>query len=48
MKARQSGTGSIDARPSCENDHSLGKFLAMLVLLMEDIQRVGCAIFAHA
>ena len=33
--------------PPCENEHSLGKFLAKLVLLMEDIQRVGCEMFAH-
>ena len=33
-------------RDPCENDHSLGKFLAKLVLLMKDIQRVGCVAFA--
>ena len=47
IKARQNGPGSIEARPLEKNDHSLGKFLAKLVLLMEDIQRVGCATFAH-
>ncbi len=46
MRARQNGSGSNDAPRPCENDHLLGKFLAELLPLMEDIQQVSCAIFA--
>lgn len=47
MKVRRNGPGSNDAPLSCENFRLSGRFLAKLVPLMEDIQRICRGTFAR-
>lgn len=47
MKARQNGRGSNDAPHGTENDRLSGRFLAKLVPLTENVQRVRREMFAR-
>jgi hypothetical protein len=46
MRDRRSGRGSTEKSRTCEKGDSSGRFLAKLVLLMEDVQLIGCVTFA--
>lgn len=47
MRGRRNGRGSTEKSRAYENGDLFGRFLAKLVLLMEDILRIGCVTFAR-
>lgn len=47
MRDRRNGRGSTESLRARENGDLSGRFLAKLVLLMEDIQWIGCVTFAR-
>lgn len=47
MRDRRSGRGSTESLRAYKNGDQVGRFLAKLVLLMEDILRIGCVTFAR-